>query len=233
MTRTAVITGAGRGIGAAIARALAAEGWEVLATDRDAPAAAFAGVAGVRTAALDVADAAASTQVLGALPSLDLLVNAAGVIRRGEEFDLEVFGQVVDVNLTGAMRTASAALPALAAAGGSIINIASMLTFFGGGRVPAYAASKGGVGQLTKSLAIAWAPRGVRVNAIAPGWISTDLTRELEDDRGRSEAILARTPLGRWGRPEDLTGAVAFLASPAAAYVTGVILPVDGGYAIT
>jgi NAD(P)-dependent dehydrogenase (short-subunit alcohol dehydrogenase family) len=160
-------------------------------------------------------------------------VNAAGVIRRGEEFDLEVFGQVVDVNLTGAMRTASAALPALAAAGGSIINIASMLTFFGGGRVPAYAASKGGVGQLTKSLAIAWAPRGVRVNAIAPGWISTDLTRELEDDRGRSEAILARTPLGRWGRPEDLTGAVAFLASPAAAYVTGVILPVDGGYAIT
>ena len=233
MTRTAVITGAGRGIGAAIARALAAEGWEVLATDRDAPAAAFAGVAGVRTAALDVADAAAATQVLGALPSLDLLVNAAGVIRRGEEFDLEVFGQVVDVNLTGAMRTASAALPALAAAGGSIINIASMLTFFGGGRVPAYAASKGGVGQLTKSLAIAWAPRGVRVNAIAPGWISTDLTRELEDDPGRSEAILGRTPLGRWGRPEDLTGAVAFLASPAAAYVTGVILPVDGGYAIT
>jgi len=233
MARTAVITGAGRGIGAAIARALAAEGWEVLATDREAPAAAFAGVAGVSAAALDVSDAAAAEEVLGGLAALDLLVNAAGVIRRGEEFDLEVFGQVVDVNLTGVMRASSAALPALAAAGGSIVNIASMLTFFGGGRVPAYAASKGGVGQLTKSLAIAWAPEGVRVNAVAPGWISTDLTRELEGDPSRSEAILARTPLGRWGRPEDLTGAVGFLASPAAAFVTGVILPVDGGYAIT
>jgi NAD(P)-dependent dehydrogenase (short-subunit alcohol dehydrogenase family) len=113
------------------------------------------------------------------------------------------------------------------------VNVASMLSFFGGGLAPAYSASKGGIAQLTKSLAIAWAPEGIRVNAIAPGWIATPLTQALQDDPARSQAILNRTPMARWGHPEDLAGPVQFLCSPQAAFVTGVVLPVDGGYLIT
>jgi NAD(P)-dependent dehydrogenase (short-subunit alcohol dehydrogenase family) len=108
-----------------------------------------------------------------------------------------------------------------------------MLSFFGGGLVPAYSASKGGMAQLTKSLAIAWANEGIRVNAIAPGWIATPLTQALQADQARSQAILNRTPMARWGQPEDLIGPVMFLCSPQAAFVTGVVLPVDGGYLIT
>ena len=158
------------------------------------------------------------------------MVNAAGVIRRGEEHDPEVFRQVIDVNLNGAMRVAVATRQRLAATGGSLVNIASMLSFFGGGLVPAYSASKGGISQLTKSLAIAWAAEGVRVNAVAPGWIATPLTQGLQDDPARSAAVLSRTPMGRWGRPEDIAGPVMFLCSDAAAFITGAVLPVDGGY---
>jgi NAD(P)-dependent dehydrogenase (short-subunit alcohol dehydrogenase family) len=116
---------------------------------------------------------------------------------------------------------------------GCIVNTASMLSFFGGGLVPGYAASKGGVAQLTKSLAIAYAEDGIRVNALAPGWIATRLTGALQADPARSDPILARTPLKRWGRPEDIAGPALFLASPAAGFVTGVILPVDGGYLVS
>jgi NAD(P)-dependent dehydrogenase (short-subunit alcohol dehydrogenase family) len=108
-----------------------------------------------------------------------------------------------------------------------------MLSFFGGGQVPAYSASKGAIAQLTKSLAIAWAPQGIRVNAVAPGWIATPLTQALQDDPVRSAAVLARTPLARWGRPQDITGPALFLCSDAAAFVTGAVLPVDGGYLIS
>ena len=118
----------------------------------------------------------------------------------------------------------------LKAAGGSIVNTASMLSFFGSPYAPAYAASKGGVAQLTKSLAAAWAADGIRVNAIAPGWIATDLTRALQEDEARTQAILSRTPIKRWGQPDDLAGVVAFLASDAAKFVTGVVMPIDGGY---
>jgi NAD(P)-dependent dehydrogenase (short-subunit alcohol dehydrogenase family) len=128
------------------------------------------------------------------------------------------------------MRVCSAASELLFASRGCIVNIASMLSFFGSGLVPGYSASKGGIVQLTKSLAIAWAPRGVRVNAIAPGWIETAMTAPLTNDPARREAIIARTPLARWGQPEDVAGAALFLASPAAAFVTGIVLPVDGGY---
>jgi NAD(P)-dependent dehydrogenase (short-subunit alcohol dehydrogenase family) len=137
---------------------------------------------------------------------------------------------VIDVNLTGTMRMCVGAHRKLAAARGAIVNTASMLSFFGGPQVPAYTASKGGVAQLTKALAVAWAAEGIRVNAIAPGWIATGLTRGIFEDEERSAAILSRTPLKRWGEPEDVAGAAVFLCSQAARFITGTILPVDGGY---
>jgi len=161
-----------------------------------------------------------------------VLVNCAGVIRRGAEQDPAVFAEVLDINLNGTMRCCTAARPLLAQSRGCIVNTASMLSFFGGGLVPAYSASKGGVAQLTKSLAIAYAAEGIRVNAVAPGWIATPLTQALQDDPERSGAILGRTPLGRWGKPDDVADPVVFLASAAARFITGVILPVDGGYLI-
>jgi NAD(P)-dependent dehydrogenase (short-subunit alcohol dehydrogenase family) len=238
--RHALVTGGTSGIGAAIAGALAEAGCHVTAAGLPPTAAAAvseppANVSptNVTTAALDVTDTAAVDQLVGGLNHLDILVNAAGIIRRGAEHDLETFSQVVDVNLTGTMRLCAACHPLLAKRGGSIVNVASMLSFFGGGLVPAYSASKGGIAQLTKSLAIAWATEGIRVNAIAPGWIATPLTQGLQDDPARSQAILDRTPMKRWGTPADLAGSVIFLCSPAAAFVTGVILPVDGGYLIS
>ena len=182
---------------------------------------------------LDVADAAAVAGLVAGLDDLAHVVNCAGVIRRHEELDPEVFARVVDINLNGTMRVCAAARPALAANGGTILNTASMLSFFGGGLVPGYSASKGGIAQLTKSLAIAYAADGIRVNAIAPGWIATPLTAALQADPARSGPILARTPLGRWGTPDDLAGAALFLASPLAAFITGIVLPVDGGYLVS
>ncbi|WP_332826313.1 SDR family NAD(P)-dependent oxidoreductase [Ramlibacter sp.] len=227
--RSVLVTGGTSGIGLEVGHAFRRAGASV--TVAGLPAGA--NHAGLHVETLDVSDGHAVATVVGRLDRLDVLVNAAGMIRRGAEHDPDVFAQVIAVNLTGAMRVASAARPLLERSRGSVVNVASMLSFFGGGLVPAYSASKGGVAQLTKSLAIAWAPQGIRVNAVAPGWIATPLTQTLQEDAVRSAAVLSRTPMGRWGRPEDLTGPVMFLCSQAAAFVTGVVLPVDGGYLVS
>lgn len=234
--RKVLVIGGSSGIGAGIAAAFAQRGAQVKATGASAAeldaARHDAGLAGVALQPLDVRSDDAVVALVAGLDRLDVLVNCAGVIRRGEEHDPKVFASVLDINLNGTMRTCSAARALLKASGGCIVNTASMLSFFGGGLVPAYAASKGGVAQLTKSLAIAYAADGVRVNAIAPGWIATRLTDALRENVERSDAIVARTPLGRWGTPQDVAGAALFLASPWAAFVTGTVLPVDGGYLI-
>ena len=251
--RRVIVVGGSSGIGLGVALRFASDGAHVLATGASAAevatatgsAAATGSATGSAAASgdqaspdlsfepLDVRDTRAVKSFFARQSSLDVLVNCAGIIRRNEEHDPEVFAQVIDINLTGSMRTCAAARPLLAQTRGCIINTASMLSFFGGGIVPGYSASKGGIGQLTKSLAIAYAVDGIRVNAVAPGWIATALTDALQKDAARSEPILARTPLKRWGTPEDVAGPVVFLASHDARFITGVILPVDGGYLIT
>jgi NAD(P)-dependent dehydrogenase (short-subunit alcohol dehydrogenase family) len=236
--RQALITGGTSGIGQAISLALAAEGCRVLATGltgEEVQQFSVSSPAGNAVAAttLDVSNPGDIERVVGSLPRLDVLVNCAGTIRRGgAEHDPAVFAQVIDINLTGTMRVCAAALPLLMKSRGCVLNIASMLSFFGSGYVPAYSASKGGIAQLTKSLAIAWAPHGIRINALAPGWIETPLTQPLVESRERRQAIIDRTPLARWGTPEDVAPAAVFLCSSAAAFITGAILPVDGGYSI-
>lgn len=228
--RRALVTGATQGIGAGVANALAALGASVCAVGLDRGDGSLA--SGVEVALADVCDDAAMTGIVTGMGTLDIVVNCAGIIRRHDEHRVDVFEKVLAVNLTGTMRVCSLARPLLAARKGVIVNTASMLSFFGGSLVPGYAASKGGVAQLTKSLAIAYAADGIRVNAVAPGWIATPLTRALQDDPARSGPILARTPLGRWGTPDDVAQAVVFLCSSAASFMTGVILPVDGGYLV-
>jgi NAD(P)-dependent dehydrogenase (short-subunit alcohol dehydrogenase family) len=228
----ALITGGTTGIGFGIATAMLDAGYEVTVT----------GLTGEQVARvpqrqhlsavqLDVTSAASVAAVVEPFDELAALINCAGVIFRNHaEYDIEIFQKVIDVNLTGTMRMCVAARGKLAAAGGAIVNTASILSYFGGPAVPAYTASKGGVAQLTKALAVAWAAEGIRVNAIAPGWISTELTRGLVEDEGRSATIVDRTPMQRWGEPNDVGGAAVFLCSAAACFITGVILPVDGGY---
>ena len=235
--KVALVSGGTSGIGAAVGDTLAALGARVTvtgATHAEADAARLReGFRPERSIVLDVRDEHAIAALIGELPQLDILVNCAGMIRREAEHDPNVFAEVIDVNLTGTMRLCAAARPLLTKTAGCIINTASMYSFFGGPHAPGYTASKGGVAQLTKSLAVAYAKDKIRVNAIAPGWIATPLTEVVRSDAKKSAAILARTPLGRWGDPADLAGVVAFLCSPAAGFVTGVILPVDGGYLIT
>jgi 2-deoxy-D-gluconate 3-dehydrogenase len=241
--RVALITGANRGLGQACAVALADSGADVVLLGRTDPATTIDRIRalGGRAAYLpcdlakagpaDLADAvAAAREEFG---GLDILVNNAGVIRRAPaaETTPDDWAEVLTVNLDAVFHLSQAAGRHLLAQGrGAIVTVASMLSFQGGIRVPAYAAAKHAVAGLTKALANEWAAHGVNVNAVAPGYMATDNTADLRADPSRSAAILGRIPAGRWGTPDDLAGAVVFLASDAARYIHGTVLPVDGGW---
>ena len=233
--KVVLLTGGTSGIGLGIANAFANQGARVVATGatREEVDQAKSMNSKIDFKQLNVSTSENVQDFFENIDTLDVLINCAGIIKRELEHDPEVFQEVINVNLNGTMRACSAARDFLKETNGSIINIASMLTFFGGGLVPAYSASKGGIAQLTKSLAIAYASDQIRVNAIAPGWIKTPLTKALQQDENRANAILSRTPMNRWGEPEDLAGPAMFLASDDAKFVTGSIIPVDGGYMIT
>jgi NAD(P)-dependent dehydrogenase (short-subunit alcohol dehydrogenase family) len=231
---TAVVTGGIGGIGGAISATLKRAGAEVIATGFDQNEvdgrAADPMLTGLRLLPLDVSDSVAVEAFANSIGKTDLLINCAGTTSRGPQaFEEEAFNHVVNVNLTGTMRMCRAFREKLARGNGAIVNIASMMSFFGSGTAPGYAASKGGVALLTKSLAIAWAEEGIRVNAVAPGWIVTPLT-DRQIDPALRERVISRTPLRRWGEPQHIADAVTFLCSRQAAFITGVILPVDGGY---
>jgi NAD(P)-dependent dehydrogenase (short-subunit alcohol dehydrogenase family) len=232
--KTVLVTGGSSGIGLEIARGFAHLGARVIAvgssTQKIHALATQGTPPGLSFKRLDVADPAAIVDFVHTLDSLDILINAAGIARPGDEYLDEVFQNVLDINLTSAMRLSMTALPLLEKSRGSIINIASMLSFMADADVPAYCASKSGVVGLTRALAHRFGPKGIRVNAIAPGYHRTDMTRPLWEDPTAAEKIEQRTALKRWGEAGDLVGAALFLSGPAAAYITGVTLPVDGGY---
>ncbi len=229
--KTVIVTGGSRGIGEGVSRVLADHGWAVIAASAsEAERAAFAPHDGITLRHVDVTDAASVADLFAGVERLDGLVNCAGILKRDAEYDIEVFQQVIDVNLTGTMRCCLAAHDLLAESGGAIVNTASMLSTFGGPLVPAYSASKGGVAQLTKALAAKWAEDGIRVNAVAPGWIETEMTGGLRSDAARAEGIMARTPMKRWGKTSEVGALVRWLLGDDASFVTGAVYPVDGGY---
>ena len=219
------------GIGAAIARAFQDCGANVAITgvERE-PAPVDRGRFHYHR--LDVTDVAAVGRLSQGTQRLDVLVNCAAITARGEEMAPAFFQRVIDVNLHGTFRTALAFYPQLKAARGVLVNIASMYALFGSPQNPAYGASKAAVAQLTRSLAIAWAGDGIRVNAVAPGFIETEQSARSRKDPDHVSSVTDRTPMSRWGQPEDISGPVLFLASPASAFVTGACLAVDGGYSI-
>jgi NAD(P)-dependent dehydrogenase (short-subunit alcohol dehydrogenase family) len=228
--RQVLVTGGTSGIGAVVAQGFTALGADVAAVGLNADPGRS--TTRLTTIELDVTDSGSVAAFTNSLDRLDVLITCAGIIRRDAEFDPDVFAEVLDVNLTGTMRAVHAARPLLRASGGSVVTTASMHSFISGPRVPAYTASKGGIAQLTKSLAAALGPEGVRVNAVAPGWVDTPLTAAIRHSAaGRS--ITERTPLGRWAEPAEVADAMLFLASPAARFITGTVLVVDGGFLTT
>jgi 2-deoxy-D-gluconate 3-dehydrogenase len=244
--RVALVTGGNGGIGLGMARGLAAAGAAVAIAGRntsksEAASAELAGL-GAKTAvfSVDVTDEAQCRALVGdtvaRLGRLDVLINNAGInIRKApDQLSSEEWRRVVDTNLTSAFTMSQAVYPVLkGAGGGKIINIGSMLSIFGAGFAAAYGASKGGIVQLTKSLASGWAKDNIQVNAVLPGWIDTDLTRSAREQiKGLNSLVLMRTPAGRWGVPNDLSGVAVFLASSASDFVTGAAVPVDGGYSV-
>ena len=244
--RVAIVTGGNGGIGLGMARGLAEAGAAVIVAGRDQAKGGQAvrelQALGAKAAfvAVDVKSESSCRAMVRAAAHefgrLDILVNNAGtnIRKRPEEYALEEWRTLLEINLTGAFACCQAAYPEMVrSGGGKIINIGSMMSIFGASFAAPYAASKGGIVQLTKALAAAWARENIQVNAVLPGWIDTDLTRQARQQiDGLHERVLARTPAGRWGTPADLAGIAVFLASPASDFVTGTAIPVDGGYAI-
>ncbi len=229
MQKTAIITGGGTGIGLATSRHLLSQGWRVVGGGIDHEDNLPEGLDFLQTDVTRAADLAALVARAG---RIDALVNCAGVIRQAREWQTEDFHKVLEINLTAALGAATAARDQLSATQGSIVNLASMWSWFGSANAPAYAASKGGIVALTRSLAVAWGPEGIRSNAIAPGWVNTRMGAGARNNPAREPAITARIPLGRWAEPEEIAEVIGFLVSPAARYVNGALLPVDGGYSV-
>ncbi len=235
MAKLALVTGGAHpmGIGFASARALTRLGYDVIVTGySEAEIALTPTGAGIAARVLDVTDDVGVAALIADLPQLDALVNCAGHASY-DEFALDAFARTIDVNLTGLMRVSMAAYPLLARQGGAVVNIASIYSIFGSAVAPAYTASKGGVAALTRSLAVNWAKDGIRVNAVAPGWIKTNMSRVMWEDEAQAAPIAARTPMGRWGEAQELGDVVGFLCAPESRFVTGTLIPVDGGYSVS
>ncbi len=232
--RHALVTG-GRGLAAGMARGLADAGAEVVILSRTKPENCAYPFVQADLADRDALRAGFDGALALMGGRIDILVNCAGIQRRHEceDFPMEDWDEVLEVNLTAVFELSQLAGRVMLKQGkGKIINVASMISFFGGMRIPAYAASKGGVAQLTKALAVAWAGKGIQVNALAPGYMVTDMNDALLRDEARRTSILSRIPAGRWGTPEDMAGPCVFLASDASDYVNGAVIPVDGAYLV-
>ncbi|WP_298111655.1 SDR family NAD(P)-dependent oxidoreductase [Bradyrhizobium sp.] len=244
--KVAIVTGGNGGIGLGMARGLAASGASIAVVGRDEAksAAAVADLSKNSGKAIavptDVTDEAAvaamAGRVLRELGRIDILINNAGInIRKpADQLDISEWDRVINTNLTSAFLCSRAVHSAMKeAGGGKIINIGSMMSIFGASFAPAYAASKGGIVQFTRSCAVAWASDNIQVNAVLPGWIDTELTRQAREQvAGLHDKVLARTPAARWGAPDDFAGIAVFLASPASDFVTGTAIPVDGGFSV-
>ena len=244
--RVAIVTGGNGGIGLGMAQGLAKAGASVVVAGRNAAKSAQAAVAlealGAKAAAIevDVRDEKSCGRLIEdtvrRFGRLDILVNNAGINMRKQpqEYTLEEWHDVIDTNLTSAFVCSHAAYPAMKkAGGGKIINIGSMMSIFGASFTAPYGATKGGIVQMRRAMAVAWAKDNIQVNCVLPGWIDTELTvRARQNVEGLHERVLARTPAGRWGEPTDFAGIAVFLASPASDFVTGTAIPVDGGYSV-
>lgn len=228
----AIVTGGTSGIGAATARCLADLGAIVHAVGLEADGEFAPHGERIFRHEVDVTDQAALGCLLDGFSRLDMLINAAGLSLDRNEYDFPTFQYVLAVNMSAAMDLSTQAHERFSDSLGSIVNIASMYSYFGAADRPAYGASKGGIVQLTRALAVEYAADGIRVNAVAPGWIKTQLSHGLMSDSEAAGVIMDRTPLARWGEPEEIAHAIAYLCSPYASYITGALLPVDGGYSV-
>lgn len=229
MTKTAIVTGGGTGIGLATCHRLARAGYKIIAggLDRegDLPE-------GAEFLTSDVTKEDDIKALIDRAEQVDALINCAGIVRQEREWEIDEFRFVLDVNLTASLATATAARAKLRAARGSVVNIASMWSYFGSAKSPAYASSKAAIMALTRSMAVAWGAERIRVNAVAPGWIMTRMGLGAKNDPAREPKITSRIPLGRWAEPSEVADVIAFLVSDQATYVHGAVLPVDGGYSI-
>jgi NAD(P)-dependent dehydrogenase (short-subunit alcohol dehydrogenase family) len=225
----AVVTGGGTGIGRAVAELLTGSGYEVIALglDRDADLPTQ-----IAFHTVDITETAASVAALPEGRPVSALVNCAGMLRHQQEWETDAFEQVMRVNLTAGFALANALVDRLEQAGGAVVNVASMWAIFGSPGAPAYTASKAAVAAVTRSQAVAWAKRGVRVNSVAPGWVETRISEKARTDAERAERINVRIPMGRWAKPAEVASVVRFLLSNDAGYVTGTMIPIDGGYSI-